>query len=79
MFAQQQISLKGRALRALAGREYSRVELERKLGSFEEAPGQLAALLDELQAKGFWMINVQPMHLRIAEAKNSAALGWWPR
>jgi regulatory protein len=53
MFAQQQLSLKGRALRALAGREHSRVELERKLASFEEEPGQLAKLLDELQAKGF--------------------------
>jgi regulatory protein len=53
MFTQQQLSLKGRALKALAGRERSRVELERKLASFEEEPGQLAKLLDELQAKGF--------------------------
>ncbi len=53
MFAPQNLSLKGRALRALAGREYSRVELERKLASFEEEPGQLARVLDELAAKGF--------------------------
>jgi regulatory protein len=53
MFATQNLSLKGRALKALAGRERSRVELERKLSSFEEEPGQLAKLLDELQAKGF--------------------------
>jgi regulatory protein len=53
MFAPQNLSLKGRALRALAARDYSRVELERKLGSFEETPGQLAQVLDELQAKGF--------------------------
>jgi regulatory protein len=53
MFAQQQLSLKGRALKALAGRERSRVELERKLASFEEEPGQLAKVLDDLQAKGF--------------------------
>jgi regulatory protein len=53
MFAQKTLSLKGRALRALAGRDHSRVELERKLGSFEEEPGQLAKVLDELQAKGF--------------------------
>lgn len=53
MFTQQQLSLKGRALKALAGRERSRVELERKLASFEEEPGQLAKLLDDLQAKGF--------------------------
>jgi regulatory protein len=53
MFAQQTLSLKGRALRALAGRDYSRVELERKLISFETEPGQLAKALDDLQAKGF--------------------------
>jgi regulatory protein len=53
MFAPQNLSLKGRALRALAGRDHSRVELERKLGSFEEESGQLAKVLDELQAKGF--------------------------
>lgn len=47
------MSLKGRALKALAGRERSRVELERKLAAFEESPGQLAQVLDELQAKGF--------------------------
>ena len=48
-----QISLKGRALRLLSGREHSRVELERKLKSFEEEPGELADVLDELQAKDF--------------------------
>ncbi len=48
-----QPSLKGRALRLLSGREHSRTELERKLGSFEEEPGELARVLDELQAKGF--------------------------
>ncbi|MCJ0765791.1 recombination regulator RecX [Variovorax terrae] len=48
-----QPSLKGRALRLLSAREYSRAELERKLASFEEEPGQLARALDELQAKGF--------------------------
>jgi regulatory protein len=50
-------SLKGRALRLLSGREHSRVELERKLASFEDEPGTLAKALDELQAKGF--INEQ--------------------
>ena len=48
-----QLSLKGRALRLLAGREYSRRELERKLAPREEEPGQLKQALDELQAKGF--------------------------
>ena len=47
------LSLKGRALRLLSGREQSRAELERKLGSHEEEPGQLAAVLDELEAKDF--------------------------
>lgn len=47
------LSLKGRALRYLAGREHSRAELERKLKPHEETPGQLAQVLDELQAKDF--------------------------
>jgi regulatory protein len=47
------LSLKGRALRYLAGREHSRLELERKLAAHEEEPGQLARVLDELTAKGF--------------------------
>lgn len=50
---QVQLSLKGRALRLLGGREHSRSELERKLGKYEEEPGQLARVLDELQAKDF--------------------------
>jgi regulatory protein len=47
------LSLKGRALRLLSGREHSRLELERKLASREEEPGQLRRVLDDLQAKGF--------------------------
>jgi len=47
------LSLKGRALRLLGGREHSRTELERKLAGHEEEPGQLRRVLDELQAKGF--------------------------
>lgn len=47
------LSLKGRALRYLAAREHSRVELERKLRPHEETPGQLAQVLDDLQAKDF--------------------------
>ena len=50
-------TLKGRALRLLSQREYSRHELERKLQAFEEAPGELTQALDFLQAKGF--INEQ--------------------
>ena len=47
------ISLKGRALRLLAAREQSRSELEKKLKVHEETPGQLAGVLDDLQAKDF--------------------------
>ena len=47
------LSLKGRALRYLAAREHSRVELERKLAPHEETPGQLAQVLDDLEAKDF--------------------------
>lgn len=57
MMATTPISLKGRALRLLSGREYSRAELERKLVAHEEEPGALAKALDELQAKDF--INEQ--------------------
>ena len=46
-------SLKGRALRYLAVREHSRAELERKLKVHEQTPGQLAQVLDDLQAKDF--------------------------
>ena len=66
------ISLKGRALRLLSGREYSRAELERKLAVFEELPGELAQALDELQAKDF--INEQ----RVVDSvlhRRSAKLG----
>lgn len=56
------LSLKGRALRLLAAREYSRAELEHKLARHESEPGQLQAVLDELTHKGF--INEQ----RVAES-----------
>lgn len=56
------LSLKGRALRLLSGREHSRSELERKLAAHEDEPGQLRRVLDELQAKGF--ID----HARVAES-----------
>ena len=48
-----QPSLKGRALRLLSQREHSRTELERKLATHEEVPGELAKALDELQARDF--------------------------
>jgi regulatory protein len=48
-----QLSLKGRALRLLGQREHSRSELERKLAKHAEDPGEVARVLDDLQAKGF--------------------------
>ncbi len=66
------LSLKGRALRALAAREHSRAELQRKLASFETEPGELAKVLDELCAKDF--INEQ----RVADSlayRRGAKLG----
>ena len=65
-------SLKGRALRLLSGREYSRTELERKLKTHEESPGLLTQALDELQAKGF--INEQRV-LDSVIHRRSAKLG----
>jgi regulatory protein len=46
------LSLKGRALKYLAAREHSRVELTRKLSPHAESAEQLGHLLDELEAKG---------------------------
>ena len=40
-------------MRLLGQREHTRLELERKLGRYEEEPGTLARALDELQAKGY--------------------------
>jgi regulatory protein len=47
------LSLKGRALRLLSQREHARAELVRKLSPHETSEGELAKVLDELQAKGF--------------------------
>ena len=66
------LSLKGRALRLLSGREYSRAELVKKLTPFETTPGELSKALDELQAKDF--INEQ----RVVDSvlhRRSAKLG----
>ena len=47
------LSLKGRALRLLASREHSRSELETKLRPHIEEGDDLAAILDELEAKNY--------------------------
>ncbi|WP_312307373.1 recombination regulator RecX [Pulveribacter sp.] len=49
----QKLSLKGRALRLLAQREHSRSELQAKLARYVQEGEDLAAILDELQAKDF--------------------------
>ena len=46
-------SLKARALRYLAAREHSRVELRRKLAPHETAPGEIESVLDELERAGW--------------------------
>ncbi len=66
------LSLKGRALRLLSMREYSRLELERRLQPFEEEPGALAQVLDDLEAKGF--ISAQRVLESVLHRK-SAKLG----
>ena len=53
MFGASTLSLKGRALRALAQREHSRVELVRKLAQYATEEGELDRVLDDLSAKGF--------------------------
>ena len=47
------LSLKGRALRLLAQREHSRAELTSKLARHVQEGEDLAAVLDDLQAKDF--------------------------
>lgn len=46
------LSLKGRALKYLAAREHSRIELLRKLAPHTEEPAEIERVLDELEAKG---------------------------
>ncbi|THU01519.1 recombination regulator RecX [Lampropedia puyangensis] len=46
-------SLAARALRTLSRREYTRVELQRKLRVWAESPEALEQVLDAMQSKGF--------------------------
>jgi regulatory protein len=52
----QPLSLRGRALAALARREHSCAELERKLAPHAESAEQLSQVLQQLQAEG-WLSN----------------------
>lgn len=47
------LSLKGRALKLLAQREHSRLELQRKLAAHVQEGEDLPAILDELETRGF--------------------------
>jgi regulatory protein len=47
------VSLRQQALSALARREYSRVELEKKLSRKADDPAELKTLLDEFEANGW--------------------------
>ncbi len=59
----REVSLRERALRLLARREHSRLELQRKLAPHAEDPAALKALLDELEGKN------QLSERRFAEAR----------
>lgn len=63
------LSLKGRALRLLAQREHSRLELERKLAAHVAEGDDLAAVLDELEAKNF--INPERVAQSLAYRRGS--------
>ncbi|UUM21893.1 recombination regulator RecX [Mycoavidus sp. SF9855] len=51
-------SLKGRALGYLSRREYSRVELQRKLSSYTDSEADVDALLNTLQHEG-WLSDTR--------------------
>ena len=59
------IPLRQRALRLLAAREHSRVELARKLAPHSETPEELEALLDDLEQRK------QLSNTRYAEARSN--------
>jgi len=63
------LSLKGRALRLLAQREHSRLELERKLAAHVAEGEDLAAVLDELESKDF--INPERVAQSVAYRRGS--------
>ncbi|MEO8628107.1 MAG: recombination regulator RecX [Betaproteobacteria bacterium] len=61
------LSLRGRALRLLARREYSRRELERKLQPHTNDADALIALLDDLQAQG-WLSEQRVAEMLVRHA-----------
>lgn len=63
------LSLKGRALKLLAQREHSRLELQRKLAAHVQEGEDLPAILDELEKRGF--INEQRVVASVIHSKAS--------
>ena len=53
-----QPTLRGRALRLLGRREFSRQELDKRLRSFTEDPAELETLLDDLSERG-WLSDAR--------------------
>jgi regulatory protein len=51
--AKSEAPLRARALRMLARREYSRVELERRLAPFTEDPAEISELLADFERRGW--------------------------
>lgn len=63
----RKLSLRERALRCLARREHSRLELQRKLAPHAEEPDDIQILLDDLETRG-WLSEArmveQTVHTR---------------
>jgi regulatory protein len=57
-------SLRDRALRLLARREYSRAELTRKLSAHAEDPDELERVLDDLERRG-WVSERRVVEQRV--------------
>lgn len=57
-------SLRARAIDALARREHTRVELQRKLSPHSDDPEQLIQLLDDLQTRG-WLSDARYAEQRV--------------
>lgn len=62
--AKTEPSLRARAMRFLARREHSRVELQRKLSAVAEEGEDVEALLDELASKG-WLSDARFAELAV--------------
>ncbi|MDB5928189.1 MAG: recX [Betaproteobacteria bacterium] len=62
-----ELAPRGRALRLLARREHTRLELERKLAAHVESPAELQALLDDFTARG-WLSDARAVD-QLVQAK----------